>query len=431
MTNGLPFPVLAYRAGLTLLEPAAAGLLAWRRRRGLEEQARLPERRGYPGRDRPTGSLVWMHGASVGETLSLVPLVERLTQRGFLVLVTSGTRTSAALMTRRLPPGAIHQFIPLDVPRYMRRFLDHWRPDLALLAESEIWPNTVIELEARQVPLILVNGRMSERSFRRWRRWPAAIGALLQRFSLCLAQSAADAERFASLGAPRVAVTGNLKFDAAPPPADHHAVAQLSGLLAGRPVWLAASTHPGEEEAVAAAHEALLDRFPHLLTILVPRHPDRGADIADLVRSAGLNTGLRSQGDRPDRTVQVYVADTVGETGLFYRIAPVVFVGGSLVPHGGQNPIEPAKLGAAILHGSHVHNFADAYALLDRTGGATTLPDAAALAPAVHDLLANPARARAMTRAAREAVAGAAGAVERTLQMIEPYLVPVRTEVRR
>ncbi len=431
MTDGLPFPVLAYRAGLTLLEPAAAGLLAWRHRRGLEEQARLPERRGYPGRDRPAGSLVWMHGASVGETLSLVPLVERLTQRGFPVLVTSGTRTSAALMTRRLPPGAIHQFIPLDVPRYMRRFLDHWRPDLALLAESEIWPNAVIELEARQVPLILVNGRMSERSFRRWRRWPAAIGSLLARFSLCLAQSAADAERFASLGAPRVAVTGNLKFDAAPPPADPHAVAQLSGLLAGRPVWLAASTHPGEEEAVAVAHEALLERFPHLLTILVPRHPDRGADIADLVRSAGLTTALRSRGDLPDRAVQVYIADTVGETGLFFRIAPVVFVGGSLVPHGGQNPIEPAKLGAAILHGPHVHNFEDVYAVIDDARGALMVKDSAALARAVSELLANTALTRDMARAAVEAVQALGGAVDRTMQSIEPFIVQAKLGARR
>ncbi len=431
MTGGLPFPVAAYRAGLTLLEPAASGLLAWRQRRGLEERARLPERRGHPGRARPDGALVWMHGASVGETLSLVPLAERLTGRGLSVLVTSGTRTSAVVMARRLPPGAFHQFMPLDVPRYMRRFLDHWRPDLALLAESEIWPNAVIELEARQVPLILVNGRMSERSFRRWQRWPTAIGALLERFSLCLAQTPADAERFASLGALRVSVSGNLKFDAPPPPADPHAVAQLSGALAGRPVWLAASTHPGEEEAVIAAHRSLLDRVPHILTVLIPRHPDRGADVAEMTQTEGLRPAVRSRGEPPDRAAQIYVADTVGETGLFYRVAPVVFMGGSLVPHGGQNPIEPAKLGAAILHGPHVHNFADVYALLDRAGGAEAVPDSAGLAREVHALLADPARTRAMARIAGEAVAGVAGAVERTLRAIEPYLAPVAAEARR
>jgi 3-deoxy-D-manno-octulosonic-acid transferase len=421
--------VLAYRVGLALLEPAAPAILAWRRRRGLEDPARLAERRGRPSRARPAGALVWMHGASVGETLALLPLAERLTGRGVGVLVTSGTRTSAAVLARRLPPGAIHQFMPLDGPRFMRRFLDHWRPDLALFAESELWPNAVIEITARQVPLLLVNGRMSERSFRRWRRFPAAIGALLARFSSSLAQSAADAERLASLGAAPVAVSGNLKFDASPPPADPHAVAALSGVLAGRPVWLAASTHPGEEAAAVAAHRALLDRFPHLLTIVIPRHPDRGAEIAEIAEEAGLTAALRSRGEAPDRA-GVYVADTVGETGLFYRVAPVVLMGGSLVPHGGQNPIEPARLGAAILHGPHVHNFAEVYALLDRAGGAGPVLGPDALAGEVEALLADPARARAMARAAGEAVAGVAGAVERTLRAIEPFLAPA-LEARR
>jgi 3-deoxy-D-manno-octulosonic-acid transferase len=234
LSCALPLPVQIYRTSLGLLEPAAAGLLAWRRRRGLEEAPRIGERQGYPGRARPAGSLVWIHGASIGESLSLLPIVERLTQRGVNVLVTSGTRTSAALLARRLPPGAFHQFIPLDVPRYMRRFLDHWRPDLALFAESEIWPNTVLEIHGRGIPLVLVNGRISDRTFRRWQRLPSMIGALLGRYDLCLAQSAVDAERLAHLGAPRVTVSGNLKFDTPPPSADPRTVAQLSGMVAGR-----------------------------------------------------------------------------------------------------------------------------------------------------------------------------------------------------
>ncbi|HEU4520307.1 MAG TPA: 3-deoxy-D-manno-octulosonic acid transferase, partial [Microvirga sp.] len=328
MSESLPALVRAYQAALAVLEPAAAGLLIWRRRRGLEERARLGERQGWSSRPRPHGHLVWVHGASIGEALSLLPVVERLTQRGLAVLVTSGTRTSAALVQRRLPPGSMHQFVPLDVPRYIRRFLDHWQPDLALVAESEIWPNTILELERRQVPLILVNGRMSDRSFQRWQRLPSMIGALLRRFALCLAQTHEDAERLARLGAPHVAVAGNLKFDAAPPPADSRALAQLSGLVAGRPVWLAASTHPGEEEIILEAHKLLAVRHPHLLTVLVPRHPDRGPEIAALAEKAGQRAVRRSQNQPPDRATDVYIADTIGEMGLFYRLTPLVFVGG-------------------------------------------------------------------------------------------------------
>ena len=302
MTSRLPLTLALYRGSLTLLEPLAAGLLAWRWRKGKEDGARIGERRGFASRPRPRDRLAWLHGASVGETLSLLPLVERLTQCGVKVLVTSSTRTSADLLARRLPPGSLHQFFPLDVPRYLRRFLDHWRPDLVLFAESEIWPNTVIELGRRDIPLVMVNGRVSERSYRRWSRLPVTARALLERYALCVAQSPMDAERLARLGALRVAVAGNLKFDAPPPPADARALAHLSGLVAGRPVWIAASTHPGEEEAVAAVHQALANRLPGLLTILAPRHPERGPAVEDSPktracgRSGGPRAGCRSAG---------------------------------------------------------------------------------------------------------------------------------------
>jgi 3-deoxy-D-manno-octulosonic-acid transferase len=420
-----------YRGTLTVFEPAAAGLLAWRQRRGKEDPERIVERRGIATRSRPEGvPLAWVHGASVGETLGLVPIVERLTQRGLAVLVTSGTRTSAELLGRRLPAGAAHQFVPLDVPRYVRRFLDHWRPDLVLLAESDIWPSTVTELARRNIPLVLVNGRMSERSFRRWQRLPDLIGVLLQRFALCLAQTQADGERLARLGAPRVEVAGNLKFDAAAPPADPRMLAQLSGLVAGRPVLVCASTHPGEEELVLAAAQAARARYPKLLTVVVPRHPRRGPEIAALAATAGIRAELRSEGAVPEPGTEVYVADTIGELGLFYRLASLVFVGGSLVPRGGQNPIEPAKLGAAILHGPHVHNFADVYAAIDRAGGARPVADGEALTQAVIELLGNGALIREMARAAGGVVAGLGGATERTLAAIEPYLAPLLAEPR-
>ncbi len=426
-----PLLFRAYRTATALLEPAVFGLLLWRQRKGREERSRLGERQGHPSRQRPKGHLIWLHGASIGETLSLLPIVERLTQRGLAVLVTSGTRTSAALIARRLPPGAVHQFVPLDVPRYMRRFLDHWRPDLVLIAESEIWPNTVMALEERQIPLVLVNGRMSDRSFQRWQKFPSVIGGLLERFALCLAQSQDDAARLARLGAPRVTVTGNLKFDASAPPADPRVVAHLSGLIAGRPVWLAASTHAGEENVIVAVHRALAKRHPHLLTIIAPRHPHRGPEVAAIATQAGLRASRRSEGIHPDRATDVYVADTVGEMGLFYRLSPIVAMGGSLVAHGGQNPIEPAKLGAAILHGPHVHNFEDVYAAIDEARGALMVKDSTALARAVSELLGNPALTRDMARAAGEAVQALGGAVERTMQSIEPFIVQAKLGARR
>jgi len=427
----LPFLVKTYRAATAVLEPAVVGLLYWRQRKGREDRTRLGERQGYPSRARPKGHLVWIHGASIGETLSLLSVVERLTQRGVAVLVTSGTKTSASLIARRLPPGAVHQFVPVDVPRYVRRFLDHWQPDLALVAESEIWPNTVMALDQRHIPLVLVNGRMSDRSFRRWQKLPRIIGFLLERFALCLAQTSEDAERLARLGAPRVLVSGNLKFDSAPPPADPRVVAHLSGLLAGRPVWLAASTHPGEETAIVAVHRALTQHHPHLLTIIAPRHPHRGEEVAAIAERAGLRAGRRSQGMHPDRATDVYVADTVGEMGLFYRLANIVLMGGTLVPIGGHNPIEPAKLGAAILHGPHVHSATEIYAAIDQARGALMVKDSATLARAVSQLLANPALTRDMARAAADAVQALGGAVDRTMQSIEPFIVQAKLGARR
>ena len=429
----MSFPILfrTYRLVVSAMEPAVLGLLYWRQRKGREDKTRLGERQGYPSRQRPKGHLIWVHGASIGETLSLLPVVERMAQRGLAVLVTSGTRTSASLIARRLPPGAVHQFVPLDVPRYIRRFLDHWQPDVALIAESEIWPNTIMALSERDIPLVMVNGRMSDRSYQRWQKMPRIIGGLLERFALCLAQTSEDAARLARLGAPRVIVTGNIKFDAAPPPADPRVVAQLSGLIAGRPVWLAASTHPGEESAIVAVHRALAKRHPNLLTIIAPRHPHRGPEVAAIAGQAGLRSGRRSEGIHPDRATDVYVVDTVGEMGLFYRLSPIVLMGGTLVPIGGHNPIEPAKLGAAILHGPHVHTATEIYEALDRARGAAMVKDSATLARAVSELLSNTALTRDMARAAGEAVQALGGAVDRTMHSVDPFIVQAKLGARR
>lgn len=424
--------LLAYRIAMSLATPAAPLLLDRRASRGKEDPERLGERRGRAGLARPEGPLVWTHGASIGETTSLLALVEALVARGLTVLVTSGTVSSAEVLARRLPTGAVHQYLPLDVPAFAARFLDHWRPSLALFAESELWPNTMSALARRGIPLVLVNARMSARAEARWGRAPSVIGALLGRVTLCLAQSEADAARYGRLGAPRVAVSGNLKLDSAPPPADPALVEALASRLAGRPVWLAASTHAGEDEAVIAAHVALKARHPGLLTIVAPRHPVRGEAVAMAAHAAGLDANRRREGGRPEDALDMHVADTIGELGLFYRVAPLVLVGGSLVPHGGQNPIEPARLGCAILHGPHVHNFADLYAALDEGDGALALPDAARLTGSVAELIADTARMRGMARRADRIVGRFGGGLARTLAALDPYLparsLPARPE---
>ncbi len=415
----------AYRTLSALLEPAAAALLVWRRRRGKEDPTRFAERRGYPGVERPLKTLVWLHGASVGETVTLLPLIERLQRRGLAVLVTSGTVTSAKLLAQRLPAGAIHQYLPLDVPRYMRRFLDYWRPDLGMLCESEIWPNLMIEAGKRSIPLVLVNGRMSERSFKRWYKFPKTSRYLLSGFERCLAQSQEDGQRLAQLGAPRVSIAGNLKFDVPAPPAEPNTLALLDGLTAGRPVWIAASTHPGEDEEIVAAHLGVKAHLPKLLTIIAPRHPERGEEIEALAQANGIVSARRSLGQPPNPDVELYIADTLGDLGLFYRLSSVAFLGGSLAPVGGHNPIEPAKLGCALLHGPHIHNFAEVFAAFDAGAGARQVADRQELAQAVHRWLSDPAAARQAARAAAQTSSQLGGALERTVQALEPLLMRI------
>lgn len=390
--------LLFWRAASAVIAPGVPAWLHLRARRGKEVPERIRERWGDATRPRPEGALLWVHAASVGEAASLLPVLSALSRLApdLTVLATTGTATSAALLADRLPLlglyRVIHQFAPLDIRGWVRRFLDHWRPDAAAFVESELWPNTVLETDARGIPMALINARMSVRSFDRWRRAPGLARALLSRFRLVQAQSGRDAGRLAQLGARGVEAPGNLKFAAPPLPADPDTLARLREALGPRPVWLAASTHPGEEEMVLEAHRALIQDHPDLLTVIVPRHPERGAEIA--ARAAAFGATRRSQGGGPDG--QVWVADTLGELGLFYRVAQVAFVGGSLVPHGGQNPLEAARLACPVVFGPHTWNFAEATAALIEAGGAVRVQDASALIGAVGDLLGDPVRRMAM-----------------------------------
>jgi 3-deoxy-D-manno-octulosonic-acid transferase len=428
--EGLPLTLHIYRLLTALASPLAPALVSHRLKRGKEDAARLDERYGESRTARPPGPLVWVHGASVGELLAVIPLIERIREKEFNVLCTSGTVTSASLAEQRLPHGAIHQFIALDAPRFVRRFLDHWRPDLALFVESDLWPNLIMSIARRDIPLILVNGRLSERSFNRWRRVPRTIGALLRCFDLCLAQSAAHAGRYSDLGAPRVVTTGNLKLDVPEAPADAGSLHALEAAVDGRTVIAGTSTHPGEETILIEAHRRLRGSFPRLLTIIAPRHPDRGPGILQIALAADLRARLRSRGELPGPDTDIYVADTLGELGLIYRLAPIVFVGGSLASHGGQNPIEPIKLGAAILHGPHVWNFAEIYAALDQSHGAEQVADIGKLAVRIGALLKDADDRAAVVAAAREAVAKLGGGLGRTLAALEPYLMQTRLERR-
>ena len=415
-----------YRGLTDLAAPLVPFMLERRQAIGKEDPARRGERLGEPGRPRPAGRLIWMHGASVGEALSAQVLIRRVLRidPSASVLLTTGTVTSAALMADRLPERAFHQFIPVDRMRFVRRFLDHWRPDLAIWIESEIWPNLLTEIGRRGIPAVLANARMSARSFGRWRRFPTAIADLLGVFSLVLPWDEAEASKLHDLGVAALGPIGNLKYAAGPPTADQAALGRLREALSGRPVWLASSTHPGEEAICAAVHCTVAAAVPDLLTVVMPRHPDRGSDLVASLSGQGLRVSRRSAGEVPLIDTDIYLADTLGEMGLFLRLATAVLVGGSLVPHGGHNPIEPAQLGCPILFGPHMTNFPEIAGELVAAGGALEVSGPAELSDALRRLFSRPEARRMLTDAAGQVADRNRVSVERVLAAIDPFFFP-------
>jgi 3-deoxy-D-manno-octulosonic-acid transferase len=371
-----------YATTATLAQPVLRHMLRKRAARGKEIAARLPEREGFASVARPAQKHVWVHAASVGETMSVLPVLHALAGQAN-ILLTTGTVTSAALAQSRLPPGAIHQFAPLDVPAWAARFLSHWRPDVAVFLESELWPNILHACDMANIPRILLNARMSDQSARNWRRAPGLACALLGGFRAVLAQSAGDAAKFRSLGV-EVQEWGNLKFFTAPLPVDDAALTILQAQIPP-PLWLAASTHPGEEEICATAHALLLAKFPALTTIIAPRHPERGAAVAALCG----NAPRRALGQLP-AAGQIYVADTLGELGLFFRMSPFAFIGNSLAGYGGHNIIEPALLSRPVITGPHLENFEEPAAILRAAGMLLEVHDAASLAAGIENWLTTP-----------------------------------------
>jgi 3-deoxy-D-manno-octulosonic-acid transferase len=413
-----------WTAAATLLAPIVRLQLRRRVANGREIAERLPERFGIDPTPRPAGPLLWVHAASVGETMSILPILDALRRR-VKVLVTTGTVTSQALLDQRLTEQGLtgevlHRFAPLDVPTWVDRFLSHWQPDAACFVESELWPNQLAACQARGIKLMLLNARMSDRSFARWRRVPRFARHILSHFTLIQARGDEDADRLLALGARDVDSPGDLKFAAPPLPVEQAELDRLRNALVGRPVWLAASTHPGEETLIAAVHRTVAETHAGLLTIIAPRHPDRGPALA-----AELNAPRRTAGQDPPPGPGIWIADTLGELGLWYRLAPITFVGRSLIPPGGgQNPLEPARLGCAITVGPNTGNFTDHVALLRDAGGLVQVDDPASLAAFVRTMLDDPGQRQHMGEHAAASVRRYADLPTRSAQALLSLLLP-------
>ena len=415
----------AYRWGGAALYPLIGGYVAWRATRGKEDRARRRERYGFSDRHRPPGPLIWFHAASVGETNAVAPLIESVLEQRISVILTTGTVTSARVAHDRLGDRIIHQYVPLDLKPAVSRFLNHWQPDLAIIAESEIWPMTILELGARRVPQVLVNGRLSDRSFASWSKRASLAEALFENLAHVVAQSETDAERFRALGARPVTVSGNLKADSFPPPAPEGAVETILAQIGNRKRWAAISTHEGEEMIAAEVHQKLKTRYPGIFTVIVPRHPERATAVEAGLVSAGLRVALRSRGDEVTPETDILLGDTIGEMGLYLRLTDIAFVGRSLTARGGQNPLEPAMLGTAVLAGKDVQNFNDTYKMLIERGAARLVTDKDMLAGAVNFLLKNDSARKAMSEAGLKTVEEMRGSLSATLQALGPFIQPL------
>lgn len=389
--SGPPALIRLYGTAADMAVPLAYRRVAAKLRAQGIDPGRLRERLGHATQARPDGPLLWFHAASVGESLSVLRLIARVgeTHPGLSFLLTSGTATSARVLEGRLPPRCIHQFAPLDGRRPMRRFLAHWAPSAAIFVESELWPNMLRTSHAAGIPMALLNARISDTSARNWKRFPQAARHLMGLFRLIHTQDARTTRHLHDLGLGHAVTGQNLKSVCGPPPFDAAELDSLRAALDGRPCWVAGSTHPGEEEVMLAAQASLLKDFPDLLLVLVPRHPERGDAIEALIARAGLAVARRSRATALGPDVQVYLADTMGETGLWYRLAPVTCLGGSFTPVGGHNPFEPAYAGSAVLHGPLYANFTRAYADFATAGGAVEVPGAADLTRELAALLGN------------------------------------------
>lgn len=412
----------AYRAITRMLSCALPWYLNKRVEKGKEDPERLQERYGKTDKPRPEGKLIWVHGASVGETLSLQSLIERMLQQfpDAHVLVTSGTVTSARLMAERLPERAFHQFIPLDHPDYVSAFLDHWKPDVVLWAESDLWPNMLMEMRNRNLPAALINGRMSKKSVAKWSKMSSFARNILSSFQMCLVQNEYEAEHFIQIGAQNVNPVGNLKYSAEPLTCNEEQRELLMEALEGRPHWFYASTHPGEEELALRMHQRLKKKFPTLVTIIAPRHPERRDEITELCIDADLKFTQRSKGEMPGESDDIHLVDTMGDMGLYFRVISLVCIGGSFIPHGGHNPIEPGRLECQILYGPHMHNFVTICEDFETASAARRMNDEEELYEEIYHLFMNPVEGQKLADTARRFTESKAHVIDEILETLFP-----------
>ncbi len=389
---------------------------------GKEDRVRLQERLGFASVARPSGNVLWIHAASVGEANSVLPLITQLHESGYITLLTTGTVTSASLMQQRLPEDAIHQFVPIDTPQAVARFIAHWRPDMAIFVESELWPNMIRAARNAGATLILLNGRMSVRSFKRWKICAGTARQLVRSFALILAQTERDEAHFIRLGATDVHVVGNLKYAHSPHITDEAALVQLKQWVADRPCWVVASMHPREVPYIIDAVKHIKHALPHTLTVIVPRHPEKGGQIAGQFKESGITVAQRSAGEILTRETECYMADTLGELEVFYHLTNVVCMGGSFIVHGGQNPLEPARQGCALLTGENIYNFADIWQDLVAQKAGCVVRDGKMLAEKVQYLLSSAEEAERAGDAAKYCAERQQGVVDKVIAKLLPLL---------
>lgn len=372
------YPV--YRGLTALSRPVLSMLLSYRESKGKEDPLRMRERKGFAGKMRPKGKLVWMHGASVGESLSMLPLIKAIqlaTDQDITILVTTGTITSARLMEKRLPDGCIHQFIPMDCPKWVNRFIAHWYPDLVLWFESDIWPNLIHTIDRQDIPGAFINARMSEKSYKWWKKSGSMITELLSHFDAAFTQTPHETKWFEDLGIPQADYLGNLKYASKPLPANEDDLEKMEKQAGDRFTFVFSSTHDDEEAQAAKMYTKIRDDIEDFLLIIVPRHPKRADDIRGAIASvdATLNLAMRSRHEMIKDDTDIYIADTMGEMGLFYRLADVTAIGGSFVQFGGHNPIEPAQLNRPVYYGPGMFNFKAVCAEMEEAQAAEQVDD--------------------------------------------------------
>lgn len=392
--------------------------------KGKEDNVRIKERFGIASTPRPKGFIIWFHAASIGESVSVLPLIFKIAKKypALNILVTTGTVTSSKIMASRLPKNAIHQFVPIDTHDSVKKFLYHWKPDLAFWIESELWPNLILETSRIKTPMILVNGRISEESYIKWKRNLIFAREILSKFALCLVQTEDDNYRYSELGARKVEIAGNLKYEAPALPGIPTEFGNLIKQIGYRNIWLAASTHQGEEEVVISTHKKLKEKFPDLLTIIMPRHPKKASEIISFLKNNKLPYAQRSKKEQVKPEAEVYIADTIGELGLFYRLSNIVFMGGSIVKHGGQNPLEAARLECAILSGEYYFNFEEIYNEMKAKHCVMMVKSADDLVTQVGKLLSDNKLRNNYSYMAMEFVNSKRGVLAKYFDAVAPYL---------